>query len=90
MSYYLSLKPDDYCPIEERERKLDNILTAAQDDYKLFCEIEQEVYARRGNSLTLIHMEAFNGVDIRKTLDMLFEEVVEQCLIEDINYFEGE
>lgn len=89
MSYYLDQKPADYCPIKEREDKLDEVLTAAQDDLTLFQWIEAEVYGRRPDTLTRLHYEAFNGVDIRKGLDKLFEEVVEQCLIEEINYFGG-
>ena len=87
MSYYLEQKPVDYCPIEERERKLEDILTAAQQDRDLFLDVEEEILMRQPTALTALHHEAFNGVDIRKSLDMLFEEVVEECLIEDINYF---
>lgn len=87
MSYYLEQMPVDYCPIEERERKLENILVAAQQDRNLFLDIEEEIIARKPTVLTALHHEAFNGVDIRKSLDMLFEEVVEECLIEDVNYF---
>ena len=90
MSYYLSLKPDDYCPIEEREQKIDEILDSIQQDDVLFLEVENEVYNRRGADISLLHFKAYNGVDIRKELDKLFEKVVTECLEENINYFGGE
>jgi len=88
MSYFLFQQPEDYCPIEERERMTYDIMEAAQEDTQLFHHIQEEVCVREAWKLEELHHRAFNGVDIRRQLDNLFEEVVEECLKGDINYFE--
>ena len=87
MSYYLEQKPDTYCPIKEREDMLESILVAAESNSDLFSRIEDELYFRRPDEISKLIHEAYKGVDICERVDKLMEEVVEECLRENIDYF---
>ncbi len=87
MSYYLEQKPDDYCPIKEREDMLESILVAAESDSDLFRMIEDELYFRRPDEISRLIHDAYKGIDICESVDKLIEEVVEECLLENVDYF---
>lgn len=97
MSYYLGEAYDfwktnapDISDDFDIESEAYEILEEAACDEWLFCEIEGEVMDRYPKRLTKIHMDAFNGVDVRNTIDNLFRKVVKECLSENRNYFSEE
>ncbi|WP_461533465.1 hypothetical protein [Sinomicrobium sp.] len=66
---------------------LESILVAAESDSDLFRMIEDELYFRRPDEISRLIHDAYKGIDICESVDKLIEEVVEECLLENVDYF---